>query len=140
VKAWNGTEETEYKYEGTLSGGIKKGSVFEYSSNGDGTVDIDKLTATTTQVKTYDKGSGEITFADTVTNLTGSNAKIDAKDTTVLFVDSDAATGETNGEIQLAPEFNGDATNHDDNVTVYVDSGDDCITLIVVDVQNKMAW
>ena len=140
VKAWNGTEETEYKYEGTLSGGIKKGSVFEYSSNGDGTVDIDKLTATTTQVKTYDKGSGEITFADTVTNLTGSNAKIDAKDTTVLFVDSDAATGETNGEIQLAPEFNGDATNYDDNVTVYVDSGDDCITLIVVDVQNKMAW
>ena len=142
VKAWNGTEETEYKYEGTLSGGIKKGSVFEYSSNGDGTVDIDKLTATTTQVKTYDKGSGEITFADadTVTNLTGSNSKIDAKDTTVLFVDSDAATGETNGEIQLAPEFNGDATNHDDNVTVYVDSGDDCITLIVVDVQNKMAW
>ena len=140
VKAWNGTEETEYKYEGTLSGGIKKGSVFEYSSNGDGTVDIDKLTATTTQVKTYDKGSGEITFADTVTDLTGSNAKIDAKDTTVLFVDSDAATGETNGEIQLAPEFNGDATNHDDNVTVYVDSGDDCITLIVVDVQNKMAW
>ena len=140
VKAWNGTEETEYKYEGTLSGGIKKGSVFEYSSNGDGTVDIDKLTATTTQVKTYDKGSGEITFEDTVTNLTGSNAKIDAKDTTVLFVDSDAATGETNGEIQLAPEFNGDATNHDDNVTVYVDSGDDCITLIVVDVQNKMAW
>ena len=140
VKAWNGTEETEYKYEGTLSGGIKEGSVFEYSSNGDGTVDIDKLTATTTQVKTYDKGSGEITFADTVTNLTGSNAKIDAKDTTVLFVDSDAATGETNGEIQLAPEFNGDATNHDDNVTVYVDSGDDCITLIVVDVQNKMAW
>ena len=140
VKAWNGTEETEYKYEGTLSGGITKGSVFEYSSNGDGTVDIDKLTATTTQVKTYDKGSGEITFADTVTNLTGSNAKIDAKDTTVLFVDSDAATGETNGEIQLAPEFNGDATNHDDNVTVYVDSGDDCITLIVVDVQNKMAW
>ena len=93
VKAWNGTEETEYKYEGTLSGGITKGSVFEYSSNGDGTVDIDKLTATTTQVKTYDKGSGEITFADTVTNLTGSNAKIDAKDTTVLFVDSDAATG-----------------------------------------------
>ena len=140
VKAWNGTEETKYKYEGTLSGGITKGSVFEYSSNGDGTVDIDKLTATTTQVKTYDKGSGEITFADTVTNLTGSNAKIDAKDTTVLFVDSDAATGETNGEIQLAPEFNGDATNHDDNVTVYVDSGDDCITLIVVDVQNKMAW
>ena len=140
VKAWNGTEATEYKYEGTLSGGIKKGSVFEYSSNGDGTVDIDKLTATTTQVKTYDKGSGEITFADTVTNLTGSIAKIDAKDTTVLFVDSDAATGEANGEIQLAPEFNGDATNHDDNVTVYVDSGDDCITLIVVDVQNKMAW
>ena len=57
-------------------------------------MDIDKLTATTTQVKTYDKGSGEITFADTVTNLTGSNAKIDAKDTTVLFVDSDAAVPE----------------------------------------------
>lgn len=70
--------------KGLCPGGIKKGSVFEYSSNGDGTVDIDKLTATTTQVKTYDKGSGEITFADTVTNLTGSNAKIDAKDTTVL--------------------------------------------------------
>lgn len=34
VKAWNGTEETEYKYEGTLSGGIKKGRVFEYSSKG----------------------------------------------------------------------------------------------------------
>ena len=140
VKAWNGSEETEYKYEGTLSNGIAKGDVFEYSSNGDGTVDIDKLTATTTQVKTYDVGSGEITFADSVANLNDNNSKIDSKDTAVLYVDSDAAKGETDGEIQLAPEFNGDANNHDDNVTVYVDAGDDCITLIVVDVQNKMKW
>ena len=137
VKAWNGAEETEYKYESTAK--IEKGAVFEYSNNGDGTVDIKKLNSKTTQVKTYDEGSGEISFSDISIGDNGIS-KIDSKDTTILFVDSDAATGETNGEIQLAPKFNGDNENEANNVTVYVESGDDCITLIVVDVQNNMAW
>ena len=137
VKAWNGSEETTYKHEGDLT--IAAGDVFEYANSGDGTVEINVLTAVTTQVKTYDKGSGEISFSDTSIETNGIS-KIDSKDTTILFVDSDAATGEPDGEIQLAPQFNGDPTNTDNNVTVYVDSGDDCITLIVVDVQNKMAW
>ena len=92
------------------------------------------------KVKTYDVGSGEITFKDAITNLTASNSKIDSKDTVVLYVDSANGKGETEGEIQLAPEFDGDSNNHDKNVSVYVDQGDDQITVIVVDVQNKIDW
>ena len=141
VKAWNGTEEATYKYEGTKS--ISKGQIFEYSADGEGTVDIDVWGGTTTQVKTYDAGSGEITFADSITNQTAdlSNLKINSKDTVVLYVDSANGKGEKSGEIQLAPEFNGDANNHDDNVTVYIEAGEkDNITVIVVDVQNNMGW
>ena len=44
------------------------------------------------------------------------------------------------GSIQLANKFNGDNNNEDNNVTVYVDEDDDCITLIVVDISNNMDW
>ena len=147
VKAWNGTEEATYKYEGTNS--ISKGQIFEYSADGEGTVDITVYGGT----ETYDAGSGEITFAAgknengqvtpvTIANLTESNSKIDSKDTVVLYVDSANSKGEKDGEIQLAPAFNGDTTkNTDKNVTVYVEKGEkNNITVIVVDVQNNMDW
>ena len=147
INAWNGSEETEYKYEGTFSTAIAKGDVFEYSSNGDGTYDITRLTAAvTTQVKTYDEGSGEISFSapdsgeHSIANLTVNNSKIDSKDSKVLYVDSANAKGVAGGSIQLANKFNGDNNNEDNNVTVYVDEGDDCITLIVVDISNNMDW
>ena len=147
INAWNGSEETEYKYEGTFSTAIAKGDVFEYSSNGDGTYDITRLTtAVPTQVKTYDEGSGEISFSapasgkDSIANLTVNNSKIDSKDSKVLYVDSAKAKGVAGGSIQLANKFNGNTNNNDNNVTVYVDDGDDCITLIVVDISNNMDW
>ena len=151
VKAWNGTEEATYKYEGTKS--ISKGQIFEYSADGEGTVDITVYGGTDAMVQTYDAGSGEITFAAgknengqvtpvTIANLTESNSKIDSKDTVVLYVDSANGKGEKDGEIQLAPAFNGDTTkNTDKNVTVYVEKGEkDNITVIVVDVQNHIDW
>ena len=141
VKAWNGSEEVTYKYEGTKS--VKKGEIFEYSADGEGTVDIDVWGGKTTKVSAYDEGSGEITFADSIPNELAdkSNLKIDSKDTVVLYVDSADGKGETDGEIQLAPKFNGDSTNTDDNVTVYIESGEkDNITVIVVDVKNKIDW
>ena len=140
VKAWNGTEEKTYKYEGTKD--ISAGQIFEYSADGEDTVDITVYTSQDTQVKTYDEGSGEIDFADAITNAESdkSNLKIDSKDTVVLYVDSKAGKGETDGEIQLAPKFNGDSTNTDKNVSVYIESGDKQITVIVVDVKNKIDW
>ena len=151
VKAWNGTEEATYKYEGTKS--ISKGQIFEYSADGEGTVDITVYGGTDAMVQTYDAGSGEITFAEgknangqvtpiTIANLTESNSKIDSKDTVILYVDSANGKGEKDGEIQLAPAFNGDTTkNTDKNVTVYVEKGEkDNITVIVVDVQNHINW
>ena len=151
VKAWNGTEEATYKYEGTKS--ISKGQIFEYSADGEGTVDITVYGGTDAMVQTYDAGSGEITFAAgknangqvtpiTIANLTESNSKIDSKDTVILYVDSANGKGEKDGEIQLAPAFNGDTTkNTDKNVTVYVEKGEkDNITVIVVDVQNHINW
>ena len=151
VKAWNGTEEATYKYEGTKS--ISKGQIFEYSADGEGTVDITVYGGTDAMVQTYDAGSGEITFAEgknekgeatpiTIDNLNENNSKIDSKDTVVLYVDSANGKGEKDGEIQLAPAFNGDTKkNTDKNVTVYVEKGEkDNITVIVVDVQNNMDW
>ncbi|MGM9566352.1 S-layer homology domain-containing protein, partial [Evtepia sp.] len=139
VKAWNGTEEVVYKYEGTKT--IAAGTIFEYSADGEDTVDITVCAGTDAMVKTYDVGSGEITFDGSITNLTDANSKIDAKDTVVLYVDSANGKGEKDGEIQLAPKFDGDSGNTDKNVTVYVEAGEkDNITVIVVDVQNKLDW
>ena len=142
VKAWNGSAEDEYKYEGTKT--IVKGDIFEYSADGEGTVDINVLkhASDSTQVATYDAGSGEITFADSsIITTSGKAFKIDSKDTTVLYVDSSNGKGETKGEIQLAPKFNGDDDNTDKNVTVYVEDGENKnITVIVVDVKNKIDW
>ena len=140
VPAWNGSEEVTYKYEGTIN--LVKGDIFEYSADGEDTVDITKHAGTTTKVATYDAGSGEITFADgTIVNKDSEAYKIDSKDTTILYVDSSKNKGYTDGEIQLAPKYNGDTTNNDDNVTVYVEDGEnENITVIVVDVKNKIDW
>ena len=140
VPAWNGSEEVTYKYEGTIS--LVKGDIFEYSADGEGTVDITKHAGTTTKVATYDSGSGEITFEDNkIVTKAGDAFKIDSKDTTILYVDSDKKKGYAEGEIQLAPKYNGDEKNTDNNVAVYVEDGEDeNITVIVVDVQNNLHW
>ena len=143
VKAWNGTEEKVYKYEGT-DVTLKAGEVFEYSADGEGTVDIDQCkTATgksvfdTAKVYTYDENTGDIVLTLTTANTTvPSKSKIDSKDTVVLYVDSEAGEGVGSGEIRQANDYNGSNDKHVENVAVYSENGEDQITVLVVDVNN----
>ena len=146
VKAWNGTKEETFKYEGTISGGIAAGTIFEYSDNGDGTVDIDlckteagKTTFTRAKVVSYDEGTGDIVLDPAVTLC---DSKIDSKDTVVLYVDSDAGAGVGGGEIRQANAYNGGSDDKTlPNVAIFSEAGEDQITVIVVDVNNDYtAW
>ncbi|MDY3617393.1 S-layer homology domain-containing protein [Agathobaculum sp.] len=144
IKAWNGTEETVYKIDGSLT--FAKGDVFEYSVDSEGVADVTKLAddgatnekvLATTQVTSYDEGTGDIGLLEAV--ATGSKSKIDSKDTVVLYVDSDAKIGVGDGEVQVAEDTDGDG-NKENNVTVYSEKDEDQILVIVVDVNNNMDW
>ena len=139
VKAWNGTEEKTYKYEGTKS--IKAGDLFEYSADGKDTVDIDVVAtraANSAKVVSYEDGTGDI-VTDPATTL--SKSKIDSKDTVVLYVDSEAGAGVGSGEIRQANKYNDSSDKDVANVLVFSEKNEDQITVLVVDVNNDYtAW
>ena len=138
VKAWNGTEEKTYKYEGT-DVKLVGGDIFEYSADGEDTVDITKCATTVTKVQNYDEGTGDIVLTDAL--ATGCDSKIDSKDTVVLYVDSDAGEGVGSGEIRQANKFNGGSDDDVANVAVFSEKNEDQITVLVVDVNNDYtAW
>ena len=143
VEAWNGSEAITMKSEDKVS--IVAREAFEYSVNADGTYDLTKLagkdTATqkyaVTQITSYDKTSGELTF---VSVPVSKEYKI-TKDTVVLYVDSDAKKGAGEFDIETAIDTNNDGkidANDKANVIYYSESGDDYIRLIVVDTNNEM--
>ena len=143
VEAWNGSEAITMKSEDKVS--IAAREAFEYSVNADGTYDLTKLagkdTATqkyaVTQITSYDKTSGELTF---VSVPVSKEYKI-TKDTVVLYVDSDAKKGAGEFDIETAIDTNNDGkidANDKANVIYYSESGDDYIRLIVVDTNNEM--
>ena len=137
VKGWNGTETVEFKHEGTILGGISKGDLFEYSVDGEGVADISKIAGTTNEkVKSYDKGTGDITFD----GVSGTYRITD--DTVVLYVDSDSAEGIADGTIRLANKYNSVYEDDVANVTVYWDGSLDGsikeVTVLVVDVNNDI--
>ena len=136
VKAWNGTEEKTYKYDGTISGGIPAGTIFEYSADGEDTVDITVCNTVKDRVKSYDEGTGDIVLDKAL--ATGCKSKIDSKDTVVLFVDSDANAGVGSGEIRQANLYNGGNDKNRANVAVFSEANEDQITVLVVDVNNDI--
>lgn len=140
VKAWNGTEEKVYKYEGT-DVTLKAGDVFEYSADGEDTVDIDKCETVsgksafgTAKVEKYDEGTGDIVLNGV--SVVSDKSKIDSKDTVVLYVDSEAGEGVGSGTIRQANAYNGSTDKDVVNVAVYSENGEDQITVLVVDVNN----
>ena len=136
VKAWNGTEEATYKYEGTKS--IAAGDIFEYSADGTDTVDIDIVAtyaADIAKVQSYDDGTGDIVL-DGGRLASNCKSKIDSKDTVVLYVDSDAGAGVGSGEIRQANKYNDSSDKDVVNVTFFSEAGEDQITVLVVDVNN----
>ena len=142
IKAWNGTEEVTYKTD-VKNLVFAKGDVFEYSVDSEGVADVTKLATSTTekvlattQVTSYDKGTGDLGLLAAV--AASSVAKI-TKDTVVLYVDSNDAKGVGEVEIQVAQDTDGNGSK-EDNVTVYSEKGEDHILLVVVDVNNKMDW
>ena len=143
VEAWNGSESVTMKSEDKVS--IAAREAFEYSVNADGTYDLTKLSDrdsdtqkyAVTQITSYDKTSGELTF---VANPVSSEYKI-TKDTVVLYVDSDAKKGAGEFDIETAIDTNNDGkidANDKANVIYYSEFGDDYIRLIVVDTNNEM--
>ena len=175
VTGWNGTEELTFKAEDSF-GTLKAGDVFEYSALGNDLYDIDKVNAGEYYVNSYDEGTGDIELYDVVSGKPGTlqadtatlnKTKVDSKDTTVIYVNSDDGKGAAATEIKAAYIFDADswsngklptlanmqlngkkvvdstdATNfltedNAPNVKAYFDD-DDQITLLVVDINNNI--
>ena len=136
VKAWNGTEEKEYKYEGTFTNGIAAGTIFEYSADGENTVDITVCKTVKDRVKSYDEGTGDIVLDKAL--AANCKSKIDSKDTVVLYVDSEAGAGVGSGAIRQANKYNGGSDKDKANVAVFSEANEDQITVLVVDVNNDI--
>ena len=141
VSAWNGTEAVKYKYEGRLT--IAKGTIFEYSVDGNGIADITKMPESgeivdSGKVSAYDAATGDITIEDS----NGTDTYTITKDTLILYVDSDAEEGAEGGSIRLANKYNGSTVDvANNNVKYYFDGNSDKeLSVIVVDVNNNMKW
>ncbi|MBS7226481.1 MAG: hypothetical protein KH050_14330, partial [Clostridiaceae bacterium] len=140
VKAWNGTEEVTYKSEDSVT--LDAGDIFEYSNETDGVVSIEKKNAKAAEVASYDATSGDIVFdINGATSGSEVSSKIDSDDTTILYVDSDKNAGVEGGEIRLGNSYNDSKDDAKNNVSYFVDDGDDYVSVIVVDVNNDYtAW
>ena len=151
VSAWNGTDTVEYKYEGDLT--IAKGDIFEYSVDGEGIADINKLTSSSDvvasgKVSAYDAATGDITIL-VGGSLSGGNwvggtsyTYSITEDTLILYVDSDAEVGAEGGSIRQANLYNGSTVDIAyNNVKYYFDgNSDNELSVLVVDVNNNMKW
>ena len=141
VSAWNGTETVEYKYEGSMS--IAKGTIFEYSVDGEGIADITKMPESgevvdSGKVSAYDAATGDIT----IVTSTGTTTYTITDDTLILYVDSDEEVGAEGGSIRLANAYNGSTVDTSyNNVKYYFDGNSDKeLSVLVVDVNNNMKW
>ena len=179
VTAWNGSENITIKTDDSTVKNLKSGALITYSgdlNDADVTVKADR-DDNNYFVSNYDAASGDInlmsgtltadasvagkyTGALTSAGSTKKFAKVDSKDTIVMFVNSDDSEGVTGLDytnINLAYAFDSDfCTTTDDghgnytitglsedakpNVKAYFDD-DDQITVLVVDVnRNITQW
>ena len=178
VTAWNGSENVTIKTDDSSVKNLKSGALITYSGDlNDADVDVKADRDHNNYfVSNYDAASGDINlmsgtltadatvagkYTGTMTSAgsTKKFAKVDSKDTIVMFVNSDDSEGVTGLDytnIDLAYAFDSDfctTTNSDDsytitglsedaapNVKAYFDD-DDQITVLVVDVnRNITQW
>ena len=137
---WTGTEEVTVQEKGTIQ--RTKGTVLGYSSItkeeglSDGVVgtieDVDNNFGLVDNGVVYGVNDKQ----DKV-SLDGKNTKKITSDTVVLYVDTDAHKGYTEGTIQEADDF---GTGKIPNVMYKIDgtADDDDLALIVVDVKNNL--
>jgi hypothetical protein len=161
ITAWNGTEEIEITTDDSAAKNMNKGDIFSWTGSKEA-ADIDVPSSSATgdfYVGAYDEGSGDITLykdakpsGATVAGSGDKYNKVDAKDTVVLYVNSDDGAGVESGEIELAYYYDSDfwsegkigsgtlTEDNAPNVTAYFDD-DDYITVLVVDVnRNITQW
>ncbi|MCQ5129408.1 S-layer homology domain-containing protein [Butyricicoccus faecihominis] len=152
TKVWNGTEELTLKVED--GDALTEGDVVEYSSNSNGTHDIENTytlgsSLTRGVVTGYDynakdiegtltgyvatKNNGDWVASSTAFTL---NISKDDHDSVVLFVDTDNADGATDGEFQEASENNDNQKLA--NIAYAVDSNNN-VKVVIVDTQNLFA-
>lgn len=140
---WNGTEELTLKVEDGEA--LTEGQVVEYSSNSDGTYDIDNTYALTygavtgfdynaTDVEGYVEGKAVGSDLLATEDTFKLNISKDDHDTVVLFVDTDNAKGATTGEFLKADQNN--AGKLQANIGYAVKSTTTNAIVVVVDTQN----
>ena len=106
-----------------------QGAVITYDLVSDGVVKNVNLANVTTGMVTGWDGSSKISLDNTV-------SEIDAKDSTVIYVDSAKKVGAEGGTIQKAADKNGDGACDTPNVR-YVLSAN-YVVLLLVDINNEM--
>ena len=152
IYAWDGTENITITTDDSAARNLVKGAIFSYTGSQDN-ADIEICSNSEDMlfyVGAYDEGSGDITLYDKDGNKVTSDSNLNLnkdsidKDTVIIYVDSDAGKGITEGSIDLAylydddyPNDNLAAGDKNANVRCYFDD-DDYITVIVVDVNRDI--
>ena len=111
ITAWNGSETITVTTDDSAADKLEKGSIFSYTGTGDTLADIDTFSDAKEgnyYVQAFDATSGDITLMtfdknntasvvgkDSSGNVYDAWSVVDSKDTTVLFVNSDAGEGVT---------------------------------------------
>ncbi|MGO5115142.1 S-layer homology domain-containing protein [Candidatus Avoscillospira sp. LCP25S3_F1] len=106
-----------------------QGAVITYDVVSDGVIKNVNLANVTTGMVTGWDGDSKIALDYT-------SSEVNAKDTTVLYVDSDKKIGVEGGSIQKAADMNGDGTADQANVRYILAANH--VVLLVVDVNNEM--
>ena len=107
IPAWNGTAAITVVTDDSAAKSLNKGDLFTYTGDV-ADADIDAKNANEYYVANYDAGSGDITLLAKGANnkfyslKSGDKYnKVDSKDTTVIYVNSDDGTGVAEGSIEL---------------------------------------
>ena len=130
---WTANGEVTAKMESTDSpADYAKGAIVTYDTKADGEIKNVTIVNAITSVVTGWDGKEKIQIAGL------GSSKVDATDTTVIYIDSAEKKGVTGGEIAIGEDLIGDDDIADQNNIRYVGNGT-LIDLLVVDVNNKMA-
>ena len=114
IPAWNGTEAITVTTDDSAAKSLSKGDLFTYTGDV-ANADIDAKNAGEYYVSDYDAASGDITLLakganDKFYSLKSGDKynKVDSKDTTVIYVNSDDGKGVADGSIELQYLFDSD--------------------------------
>ena len=129
---WNGSDVVTSKEESTSKKAFAAGQVIGFDTVGNDIIKNVAIVGATGKVSGYNESDNVVQIQE----IGSVNYKL-TKDTTILYVDTNAEKGVTGGKINLASDTDGYGTRDVNNVLYIVTPATNEVELLVVDVNNK---